>query len=548
MKKSTLLLLLLGFAGSINAQIIISRIEAANITQTSFNVSWVNNQVANSYIRYGVTPDLELGILQGGNSQNPIINISGGFPSQVFYVQAFAQVGSVLQMTDTLAFITASNSSGDIKIYFNRPVNTNFANSSENHAIQLPNAIDDTLIAYINRAQHSIDIMVYNLGSASGISDMAGAINQAFLNGLSVRVIYNQSTANTGVALLHPDIPKLISPVPEFPNGHGDMHNKVFVFDAYSSNPNRSIVWTGSTNLTTQQINTDPNNVIIVQDQSLAKAYTLEFNEMWGANSMTPNSALARFGPFKKDNTPHYFNIGGRRVECFFSPSDNVNGRIIQAMDDATFDIHVNTMLITRSDIGNAMKAAQDRGVQLRVLVHSPSTTSIYDDLSDWLDWRLLNYSSLPQTGTLHHKLMFADALIGSNPFVLTGSHNWSTNAQQRNDENTLVIYDADIVNQYLQEFMGRLGDLVSAPYFEPFSQVLVYPNPATNIIHINSTTDANIEEIVLMNAMGEKVKIMNIESGPQNLSISLDEFSSGVYFLLIRVEGVVHVEKFVLR
>ena len=541
-------MLLLSFANSYYAQIIISRIEAANITTTGFTVKWTNNQTANSFIRYGTTPNLELGTLQGGNTQTPNIAITGGFPSQVYYVQAVSQVGSVIQQTDTLAFITASNSSGDIKVYFNRPVNTNFANSPENHAVQLPNAIDDTLIAYINRAQHSIDIMVYNLGSASGISDMAGAINQAFLNGLSVRVIYNQSTANTGVALLHPDIPKLISPVPEFPNGHGDMHNKVFIFDAYSSNPNRSIVWTGSTNLTTQQINTDPNNVIIVQDQSLAKAYTLEFNEMWGANSMTPNSALARFGPFKKDNTPHYFNIGGRRVECFFSPSDNVNGRIIQAMDDATFDIHVNTMLITRSDIGNAMKAAQDRGVQLRVLVHSPSTTSIYDDLSDWLDWRLLNYSSLPQTGTLHHKLMFADALIGSNPFVLTGSHNWSTNAQQRNDENTLVIYDADIVNQYLQEFMGRLGALVSAEYFEPFQHVVVYPNPATNMIHINMATEAHIEEIRLVNAMGMVVHTMQPNGGLQNISLTLDNYPSGVYFLQIQCEGVIHVEKFVLR
>ena len=53
-------------------------------------------------------------------------------------------------------------------------------------------------------------------------------------------------------------------------------------FDAESSNPNEAIVWTGSTNLTADQIHSDHNDVIIIQDQALAKAYTMEFEEMWG--------------------------------------------------------------------------------------------------------------------------------------------------------------------------------------------------------------------------------------------------------------------------
>jgi hypothetical protein len=128
MKNTALAFIFLSFAHALNAQIIISRIEAKDITTTGFNVSWTNNQTATSYIRYGATPNLELGTIQAGNVQNPTVSISGGFPAQLYYVQAVAQVGSVIHQTDTLAFITASNSSGDIKIYFNRTVNTNFAN------------------------------------------------------------------------------------------------------------------------------------------------------------------------------------------------------------------------------------------------------------------------------------------------------------------------------------------------------------------------------------------------------------------------------------
>jgi phosphatidylserine/phosphatidylglycerophosphate/cardiolipin synthase-like enzyme len=551
MKKPSITLFICMLFFSASAQIISSRIEAHNITQTSFEVRWQNNQVANSYIRYGVTPNLELGILQGGSVLSPSISITGGFASQVYYVQAYAQSGSILQMTDTLVFITASNSSGDIKIYFNRPVNTSFASSEENHAVVLPNAIDDTLIAYINRAQHSIDIMVYNLGHATGISDMAGAINEAFLNGRSIRVIYNQDTGNAGIAQLHPDIPKLISPVPQFPNGHGLMHNKVFIFDAYSSNPNRPIVWTGSTNFTTAQINTDPNNVVIVQDQSLAKTYTMEFDEMWGSSSSTPDLVQSRFGPFKKDNTPHYFNIGGRRVECFFSPSDGTNARIIQGVLDATHDLTVNTMLITRNDIVNSIIQTHNNGVPVMVMVNHPNEGNMqpqYDNLQASLQWRITAFSNIPQSGMLHHKLLFANAFGGTDPYVLTGSHNWSTSAENRNDENTLVIYDADIVNQYLQEFMGRLGALVSAEYYEPFSKVVVYPNPATNVVHVNLASEANVDEIRLINAMGIVVQTIPTHGGLQNINVPLDNYPSGIYFLQIQSEGVVHVEKFVLR
>ena len=45
------------------------------------------------------------------------------------------------------------------------------------------------------------------------------------------------------------------------------------------------------------------------------------------------------------------------------------------------------------------------------------------------------------------------------NPAVLTGSHNWSTNAEDNSDENTMIIYDQTIANIYLQEFEKRWNE-----------------------------------------------------------------------------------------
>ena len=59
--------------------------------------------------------------------------------------------------------------------------------------------------------------------------------------------------------------------------------------------------------------------------------------------------------------------------------------------------------------------------------------------------------------GILHHKYMLIDADSSeSEPIVITGSQNWTTSAEDVNDENTLIIHNAQIAQQYLQEFIAR--------------------------------------------------------------------------------------------
>jgi phosphatidylserine/phosphatidylglycerophosphate/cardiolipin synthase-like enzyme len=48
----------------------------------------------------------------------------------------------------------------------------------------------------------------------------------------------------------------------------------------------------------------------------------------------------------------------------------------------------------------------------------------------------------------MHHKVLIIDDSI-----VVTGSYNFSRSAEERNDENTLVIHDPAIAAQYLAEF-----------------------------------------------------------------------------------------------
>jgi phosphatidylserine/phosphatidylglycerophosphate/cardiolipin synthase-like enzyme len=48
----------------------------------------------------------------------------------------------------------------------------------------------------------------------------------------------------------------------------------------------------------------------------------------------------------------------------------------------------------------------------------------------------------------MHHKVIIIDQQI-----VITGSYNFSNNAEHNNDENTLIIHNPDITAQYMAEF-----------------------------------------------------------------------------------------------
>ena len=50
--------------------------------------------------------------------------------------------------------------------------------------------------------------------------------------------------------------------------------------------------------------------------------------------------------------------------------------------------------------------------------------------------------------GLMHHKVFVIDEQI-----VITGSYNFSRSAEERNDENILVIYNTDIAQEFLKEF-----------------------------------------------------------------------------------------------
>lgn len=427
------------------------------ITKTSLTISWTTNIDATSELKWGYTSALEqTAVKKSGATQNHSVLLEGLNASELIYVMAYSVSGSDTAKSDVQLNITASESTGSVKVYFNATVDHSVA-TTEN-AIYVDDAIADTLVNYIGRAKETIDMAIYNLDKYNN-SQIVNALNSAYQRGVIVRVVYNGSTTNSGIGSLNSNIGKIESPTGA---SEGIMHNKFLVFDVNSANADDAIVWTGSTNFTTGQLNTDPNDVIIINDRSLAKAYTIEFNEMFGSDGASPSESNAKFGAEKEDNTPHVFNVGGTRIESYFSPSDNAHDKIIETIEKAENILSIATMLVTREDIAKAVRDASNDNVEVEMIIDDIDTYSQDAILVSALG---SDFRTMGEAGIMHHKYMIADhAGSDEGAKVLTGCHNWSSSAKDRNDENTLIVRDERVANLYYQEFANRFtnGEIVA--------------------------------------------------------------------------------------
>ena len=496
-----------------------SPITQTNITTSSFDLSWNVSTNSTTNCNYGTTTSLGTSVNNGGNTTTHTISLTGLSAATFYYVESYSADGLDTAFSNIGIYSTASNSSGIIRPYFNHSVDNSFSNGVD--AQDIGSGFADTIAAYMNLAQSSLDICVYNASS----SIIASAINAAYNRGVTVRYIADDDAMNSMLTLLDPNI----SVIYRDPSPAGIMHNKFIIVDENSTN--NSWVLGGSTNWTTpSNLLNDYNNMVFIQDEAIAKAYTLEFEEMWGGV----------FGNNKSDNTPHKFMTDGKLVEVYFSPSDQTTSHILETIESVDNTLEFGLLSFTRDDLGQAVIDKDiEFGVTARGIIEQENGTG-----SEFAALAAASVDVRSHTGVtniFHHKYLIADANnTSSDPTVLTGSHNWSNNAENNSDENTLIIHDANTANIYLQEFEKRWAELgVTSSIDELINmEVSIFPNPSAGIININS--DLKINQIHLYAVDGKY--LLTTERKKIDISIK------GIYFLKIITEKGASVRKVIVE
>ena len=400
----------------------------------------------------------------------------------------------------------------------------------------------DTIIAYINRAKYTIDIAQYDYEQSGSFSSIAAAINSAYTRGVIVRWIYDGGASNSGLSLLNSGINTLGRPS----GGSGIMHNKFIVIDANSSDSNDPIVSSGSYDWTNEMMYEDYNNMLFIQDSALAQAYTNEFNMMWGGTTATPNASAAKFGPAKTDLGAHSFYIDGHLVELYFSPSDGTNNHIESTISSANTDLYFAMYTFTEAADANMIVADYNSGVYVSGIDDSYSNS--YSPHSIFISGLGSHFKVYSGSGVYHSKLMIVDPSdVCSDPLVLTGSHNWTTSADEYNDENTLIIHSDTIANIYYQSFYadflslgGSLSSVTGCGFAAGVNNpvensTVMSPNPTTGDISIRYELQTpQSVSVEICNVLGQKI-ISSTAKELQDAGSHSDRYTisqPGMYFV----------------
>jgi len=422
-----------------------------------------------------------------------------------------------------------------MKVYFNMPGDISFA-MPDNEANDEQNLVY-TLIHLIDSAKFSIDLCVYDLEHP----DLVHAIVRAKKRGLRVRIATDDGNRTDGrtldeyflAQLAQADIYSIdddgdiynpdgsISDTKKVNSG-SDMHHKFAVIDHLSPDKNDDILWAGSTNMTwTGNFNT--NVTIVIKDSGVAQAYLNEFEQMWGGSGDLPNQEKARFHKDKTLHSSYTYWVNSTKIEIYFSPWDSnrkkklISERIVEVLkEQAQHDVKFSAFSITPGiAVSNALWELPDsKKVTLNGVISNDfysryrKANAIWASEESRKGLRMISESN--ELRKLHHKTIIIDA---ENPdsndvaVTITGSYNFSTNADMSNDENLLIIYSNEIANQFLQDFKGiekRAKQEWNVPIPDFFKDSLY----ATGKLR-----DANKLELEIVPGFGFPIKIAGIRS-----------------------------------
>lgn len=513
-----------------------SGIIQTDLSTSSITLSWTTDVDSPTGVFYGLTSDLGEEAHIEDNVTDHEITIESLEPGTPYYLRAYASVGNDTVVSNIGVYSTVSESPGTITVYFNRAVDTDYSTGVD--AVSLFGATADTIIAQIDRAQTTLDVAAYNINNL----DIVNAINDAYFRNVTVRYIAEGGNSNPALPSLNANIPRLLR---QNASSSG-MHNKFIIVDANSVDS--ALVLTGSTNFTNNNLFSEANNMVIVNDQALARAYTLEFNEMWGSDGPAHNSAVSRFGEDKIKNTPEKFLIGGVPVELYFSPSDGTTAAIKNAIETTDYNLDFALLTITNDILAEAIAYQVSATVTPRGVIQTPTGSgSDYEFLEGFLvDMVTLSGTS----NTLHHKYGIVDhSNPDSDPTVITGSHNWSGAAENTNDENTLIIHDATVANLFYQEFMALYNSVVVNVEEIELSHVSLYPNPAreTFTMVFDSPTSLN-GAIHITDLQGKMIyqKDFNSFQGQNQMEVYIGGLQQGVYLVTLSGEWGKSTQKLV--
>ncbi|GIK29606.1 MAG: phospholipase [Chloroflexi bacterium] len=305
------------------------------------------------------------------------------------------------------------------QVYFNAaPVSSNSADY--NNGAEMP------LVAAIGQVQATLDIAAFEWNSPA----LTEAVIAAHNRGVRVRMVADnehtiEDSDTTITALVNAGIPIV------YDQKSSLMHNKFMILDG-------STVWTGSMNYTQNGIYRNNNNMVALRLRRAAETYTAEFEEMFINREFSRKTSPVMDAAFTADSTP---------VQILFAPEGNIIPVLVETLNAAESSIKFMAFSFTLTELSDVILQRAEDGVKVEGVFETIGSDTSFSQMTP-LRCAGLDIRIDGNPYRLHHKVFIIDDEI-----VVFGSFNFSSSAANTNDENIVLIGDADLAAQFVAEF-----------------------------------------------------------------------------------------------
>ena len=338
---------------------------------------------------------------------------------------------------------------------------------------QTAESVAQWLADIVVTARISVDLAVYDCHLEGDSADiLAGALRDRARAGVTVRILYNQPPAlpQEGV-VVEPGQPDQTAAffaenqLPALPVGQGQggshlMHHKYLLVDAGTP---AARLWTGSANLTTAAFTRQENNLLDIASPELVAAYSQDFEQLWSTRDSAGSGAGggAAMVDYQGENVTAWVR---------FAPAQGaaIDHEVAQRIRAAQSEVTVASVVLSSDRILCALADVAARGVRLWGIVDRSQMDRIVEQWrkSPASAWKADTFDALVRYGQLHGKQssrawpsgphdFMHDKVIVADSTVITGSYNYSANAQS-NAENILFLQSPSLALAY-RTYVQRL-------------------------------------------------------------------------------------------
>ena len=441
----------------------------------------------------------------------------------------------------------------DIKVYFNHDVNAPAVKAN----------LEDEIIRFINDANNTIEIAVYDLD----LPGIAQALVNAKDRGVIVRFITDEDniTGDNALALSILDAGGVpwIDDTENGSAGSRIQHNKFIISDS-------RMVLTGSTNFSQSGIHGDldvngqlinegnDNHIMTIDSTQLSAQFITQFNLMWGDGQGGAKDSL--FGLGKPDHyvTTTYTTNDNIRVDVQFTPQSptifagSSIETLVNYVSDANERVYLAQFVISSQDVADAMKLRHDDGVEILGLGDSSFFSRYYSEFMDMEGTAKLNnngvfesdsYTGAPNNPWENPADVRIAKMQGGDKFhqkyfiiddmTISGSHNVSGAAAFGNDENIVAVFDVETASEMEGHFVRAFCEAAyrsdcaqaPAPIYSAGTYEGVYftsAQVAVVIDIVNNATLAQLDDDANMNKRAAKsiIAARTIESMEQLVDV----------------------------